>query len=95
MHRTEPLLMLGCGILIDPRSPEALAEAIAWVFDHAHEAEAMGARGRQAVLAKYHWEVERQTLLALYAGLAPQAGSQGCPGSVVTRIEGGCDHRAP
>ncbi len=86
---------VGCGLLIDPRSPEALADAIAWVFDHAGEAEAMGARGRQAVLARYHWEVERQTLLALYAGLAPQAGSQGCPGSVVTRIEGGCDHRAP
>jgi len=56
----------GCGLLVDPLSPAAIAEAIAWLLAHPQEAEAMGRRGRQAVLERYNWEAEGRTLVALY-----------------------------
>jgi glycosyltransferase involved in cell wall biosynthesis len=59
----------GCGICVDPRSPEAIAEAIRWVLDHPEEARAMGARGRAAVERNYSWDAELAVLLDLYAGL--------------------------
>lgn len=59
-----------CGLLVDPRSPAAIAEAITWILDHPDEAEAMGARGRAAVLARYNWEAESAALLAMYDRLA-------------------------
>lgn len=62
-----------CGVLVDPRSPEAIAAAITWILDNPREAQAMGERGRAAVLAKYNWEVERRGLVAMYEGLAQSA----------------------
>lgn len=61
-----------CGLLVDPRAPEAIAAAITWVLDHPDEAEQMGARGRAAVLARYNWEAERRVLLAMYDDLAAE-----------------------
>jgi glycosyltransferase involved in cell wall biosynthesis len=59
-----------CGLLVDPLSPDAIAGAIHWVFEHPEEAESMGRRGRRAVLERYNWESESKKLLALYARLA-------------------------
>ena len=56
----------GCGLLVDPMDPAAIAKAIEWVFAHPDEAEAMGRRGKEAVLADYNWEAEGRTLVALY-----------------------------
>lgn len=56
----------GCGLLVDPRSPEAIAGAIRWLLDHPDEAEAMGRRGREAVEARYNWEQEAARLLDFY-----------------------------
>ena len=56
----------GCGLLVDPLDPQAIAEAIDWVLAHPEEAEAMGRRGREAVEAIYNWERESETLVNLY-----------------------------
>lgn len=59
----------GCGLLVDPLSPKAIAEAVEHVLTHPEEAEAMGRRGRTAVERYYNWESEELKLLKLYSGL--------------------------
>ncbi len=59
----------GCGLLVDPLNPCAIAEAVGWLLDNPGEAEEMGRRGRQAVLSRYNWEVEERKLLGLYERL--------------------------
>jgi glycosyltransferase involved in cell wall biosynthesis len=59
----------GCGILVEPRDPQAIAAAIQWVFEHPRDAEEMGRRGREAVMQTYNWEQEAVQLLALYREL--------------------------
>jgi glycosyltransferase involved in cell wall biosynthesis len=58
----------GCGILVDPNSPVEIAKAMQWMLDNKAEAVEMGFRGRQAVLKKYSWPSEENTLLKLYEG---------------------------
>jgi len=58
-----------CGILVDPSQPEALAEALQWLLEHPSEAQAMGDRGRRAILQTYNWNSEAQSLLNLYRRL--------------------------
>jgi glycosyltransferase involved in cell wall biosynthesis len=60
----------GCGILVDPLDPSAIARAMEYVLKHATEAEAMGRRGRDAVQELYNWSTEAEKLLNLYHGLA-------------------------
>jgi glycosyltransferase involved in cell wall biosynthesis len=55
-----------CGILVEPGQPQAIAEAIQWLLEHPMEAQAMGNRGRQAVLQTYNWNSQAQLLLDLY-----------------------------
>jgi len=57
----------GCGLLVDPLDPEAIAAAMRWLFEHPAEAEAMGARGREAVRQRFNWPCEETALLACYA----------------------------
>lgn len=59
----------GCGLLVDPGDPSAIAGALRWVLDHPEEAEAMGERGRQAVQDTYNWNIEAEKLLDLYKRL--------------------------
>ncbi len=59
----------GCGLLVNPSSPRAIADAIQFVLTRPHEAEAMGRRGREAVEKYYNWESQEKKLLQLYAGL--------------------------
>jgi len=59
-----------CGLMVDPQDPLAIADAITWLLAHPAEAEAMGARGRQAVDEVYHWEREAEKLTALYRKLS-------------------------
>ncbi len=56
----------GCGLLVDPRDPVEIAEAVRWLLDHPDEAEAMGKRGQQVVREKFNWAIEEKKLLALY-----------------------------
>ncbi|HEX6145039.1 MAG TPA: glycosyltransferase [Geminicoccaceae bacterium] len=68
----------GCGLLVDPRDPAAIAAAVAWLLEHPGEAEAMGARGGRVVRERYSWAGEGQALLGYYARLgAPVAATPG------------------
>jgi glycosyltransferase involved in cell wall biosynthesis len=59
----------GCGLLVDPRNPRAIAEAMNYILAHPDEAAAMGRRGRAAVEGRYNWEAEFPKLQRLYAEL--------------------------
>lgn len=61
---------VGCGLLVDPLKPRAIAESIQWILEHPQQAEAMGKRGQAAVVAQYNWDTEAQKLLELYKRLA-------------------------
>ena len=54
---------------MDPLDPHAIANAMRWILDHPDDAEAMGQRGREAVLRVYNWEREAMPLRALYQRL--------------------------
>lgn len=58
-----------CGVLVDPKNPHAIAEAIRWVLSHPLEAEQMGQRGMCLVRERYNWEHEFSKLLSLYRDL--------------------------
>ncbi|HEX8743016.1 MAG TPA: glycosyltransferase family 4 protein [Thermoleophilaceae bacterium] len=59
----------GCGIWVDPQSPQEIADAIEWILEHTDEAREMGHRGRRAVERLYNWEIEERALLGLYEEL--------------------------
>jgi len=61
----------GCGLLVDPLNPAALAEALMWLLRNPAQAEAMGRNGRCAIEEKYNWEREAERLVAAYAELLP------------------------
>jgi glycosyltransferase involved in cell wall biosynthesis len=56
----------GCGVLVDPMNPQAIADAIRWMIDDPDEAQAMGERGRRAVMETFRWESEVDTLFKFY-----------------------------
>jgi hypothetical protein len=55
-----------CGILVDPTDPAAIASAIQQLLADPELAQAMGRRGREAVLKDHEWHVDEGRLLALY-----------------------------
>jgi glycosyltransferase involved in cell wall biosynthesis len=63
------VLGIGCGLVVDPLDPAALAQAIRWLLEHPEEAEAMGRRGREAVQRELNWDAEEARLLSLYRRL--------------------------
>jgi glycosyltransferase involved in cell wall biosynthesis len=56
----------GCGLLVDSLDPEAIAEAIRYLFEHPDEAAKMGENGKAAVRKTFNWENEKAVLLKLY-----------------------------
>lgn len=59
----------GCGLLVDPMDPAAIAEAVRWMLDHPEEAREMGLRGRRLIREMYHWEEEGRRLVDFYRSL--------------------------
>lgn len=58
-----------CGLLVDPRNPQQIAEALDWIFDNPKEAKIMGDNGKKAVKNKYNWDLESAKLLGSYLSL--------------------------
>jgi glycosyltransferase involved in cell wall biosynthesis len=60
---------IGCGLLVDPLEPQAIADAVRWLLAHPIEAESMGKCGQIAVAEHYNWDMEAQKLLEVYKSL--------------------------
>ena len=58
-----------CGILVDPKDPIAIANAINYLTDNKDIAMKLGENGRKAVLSKYNWDIESKKLINLYEDL--------------------------
>ncbi|MBN2293390.1 MAG: glycosyltransferase family 4 protein [Pirellulales bacterium] len=56
----------GCGLCVDSKDPKAIAAAFAQLLNNPEEAQAMGRRGRRAVVERYRWSEEAKKLLDLY-----------------------------
>jgi glycosyltransferase involved in cell wall biosynthesis len=59
----------GCGLCVNPDSPEQIAAAIRSLLDSPGRAWTMGQAGRQAVLEKYNWPNEAKKLIDFYETL--------------------------
>jgi len=57
---------IGCGVVVNPKDPEAIARAMTFLITNPKEASAMGRRGRHAVLSKFNWTSELPKLLRVY-----------------------------
>jgi glycosyltransferase involved in cell wall biosynthesis len=68
-HWREVIAPAKCGLLVDPLDSRAIAQAVEYLLTHPEEAEAMGERGRRAVIAQYNWQRERHKLVAGYDDL--------------------------
>ncbi len=68
----------GCGLVVDPTDPAAIAEAMQWILDHPEEAQAMGERGLEATIKYYSWPPEAKKLVQFYKRVLPalEAGDQ-------------------
>jgi glycosyltransferase involved in cell wall biosynthesis len=61
-----------CGICVDPRWPEEIAEALCALIRDDERAQSMGRNGQRAVVDLYNWSVEERRLLNLYGELGAQ-----------------------
>lgn len=69
-----------CGLVVDPRDPAAIAAAIERLIRNPDEAEAMGRRGREAVVNEYNWGKDGAKLVRLYddiSGAGDEVGEGG------------------
>jgi glycosyltransferase involved in cell wall biosynthesis len=62
----------GCGLLVDPTDPAAVATAVEALLDDPARAEEMGSRGRAAVFERFRWEPEGARLVEFYRRLLQQ-----------------------
>jgi glycosyltransferase involved in cell wall biosynthesis len=59
--------MIGdCGILVDPESPSAIAEAIEKLLDDVELREQLGRRARERAEQTYNWRQSAHTLIEAY-----------------------------
>ncbi len=58
-----------CGICVDPTDVVEVRTACERLLENAAEGQAMGRAGRNAVLEKYNWDIEKSALLGLYQEL--------------------------
>ena len=58
-----------CGICVDPKSPQQIAEAINYLNRNREIAKKMGDNGRKAAFHSYNWKSEETELIKLYDGI--------------------------
>lgn len=66
----------GCGLLVNPQDPEAIAQAMNWILDNPQKAQQMGENGKLAVEEIYNWEIESEKLIAMYRELLAKRDKQ-------------------
>ena len=54
------------GLLIPPKNPKAIADAVIYLLEHPDEARKMGRRARKYVLKNYTWEIVAKKTLEVY-----------------------------
>ena len=59
----------GCGLLVDPTDPVAVARAIGQLLDDEEMSAAMGQLGRHAVEKRFTWDEQAERLGSLYDGI--------------------------
>lgn len=59
-----------CGLVVNPKDPHDIAQAITYLWTHPEEATAMGKRGFEAIQERYSWASQAQILLQLYQRLS-------------------------
>ena len=59
----------GCGLLVNPLDPQAIAKSIIYILENPEAAEEMGKRGKKAVEEIYNWPSEETKLLRAYKNL--------------------------
>ena len=64
----------GAGVLVEPESAQAFADAVDHLLEHPDEARRMGQLGRAAFLRDYTWDRESRKLLDLYERLLHREG---------------------
>ncbi|NLL27926.1 MAG: glycosyltransferase family 4 protein [Bacteroidales bacterium] len=62
-----------CGICVDPKNPDAIAEAINYIINNNEKSQQMGANGQKAIQEKYNWKIEEKKLITLYKNLIDNA----------------------
>ena len=60
------LLKSGCGILVPPRSPSKIAEAMTWILENNEAAANIGDRGRPLVLSRYDDKIVLSRQIQIY-----------------------------
>lgn len=68
----EIIVQAACGVCVDPLDPRSIAAAVNHLLAHPAEAEAMGRRGRESVLARYVWETEERSYHAILTRCLPR-----------------------
>lgn len=61
----------GCGITVDPESPEEIFLAAKKLAENPEERERMSKAGRKAALTTHNWTAQRKKLISLYRELRP------------------------
>lgn len=59
-----------CGLLVDPDRVDDLVRAMRALLEDPAEAQAMGERGRRAIVQKYNWDCEALKLIDCYDSIA-------------------------
>lgn len=61
-----------CGIVVDPKNPKEINEAITYLLNHPEEARKMGENGKRAIIDQLSWEKEEKKLINWYNELLQQ-----------------------
>jgi len=65
-----------CGVLVDPQSPEDIAQAICYLSNDEERRQKMGRNGVMAVRSFLNWQAESEKLLGLYAEIMQEVGGK-------------------
>lgn len=68
-NMSQMVLRERCGLVVDPRDPEAIADALVRLIQQPELAAQFGSNGHRAFLDRYNWEAVEPSYLAVYRRL--------------------------